>query len=132
MDLAEEHVSLSVTDMCEHRLDRAESTLRRGVTLSTLSLCCPSRTSMDIYHLAPRLPNGWTVLGEMGKWVPVSEQRMVSVTWTTESVTVVLSGAPGERLQLSFVAPDARILHGRCTVGADGRVAMVIPGMLCL
>jgi len=104
MDLAEEHVSLSVTDM----------------------------TSMDIYHLAPRLPNGWTVLGEMGKWVPVSEQRMVSVTWTTESVTVVLSGAPGERLQLSFVAPDARILHGRCTVGADGRVAMVIPGMLCL
>jgi hypothetical protein len=55
------------------------------------------------YHTAPILDNGWGYVGELNKFVPVSAARVRGISTTEQSISVMLTGAPGEHVQLSFV-----------------------------
>jgi len=49
--------------------------------------------------LAPTLPNGFTLLGEPDKWVPVSQARFQNLTYTdgdAKAASVAAKGAAGE------------------------------------
>ena len=90
--------------------------------------------------IAPVL-GGYALLGEQGKMVPVSPQRIVSVVPSTagpaSGLVVAVTGGVGEVVSL-WVAPvdtstgsaGAATLYS-CTVGAAGTVSFDIPSALC-
>ena len=92
------------------------------------------------WRTAPRLCNGsgWTVLGELSKFITVSRQRIGSIDSDCAAKTVRLSllGAPGEQVELWFVAPGADGSSPRpeahsCTILQAGRTTMALPGGRC-
>ena len=70
-----------------------------------------SRDEMDfqLWTVAPRLSNGWVLLGEAGtKWVGVSRRRIASVETAVDGGLVVqCHGVAGERIELLAVPPGA-------------------------
>jgi hypothetical protein len=100
------------------------------------------RYPVQYYTIAPVLPNGMVLLGETGKLVPVSAQRVASVaiiaaTATTAtadddgdnddefvaagaSVVVGVRGRPGEQVEFGALGADGQLVHATTTVGADG------------
>ena len=108
--------------------------------LLTSSLCITfaSRSNINVYHLAPKLSNGWAVLGDLSKWVPTSPQRLQSVTWNNNnndgdnsSVTVVVHGAPDETVAFSFLDGAMQAVHAECVLNSAGSISMVVPALQC-
>jgi hypothetical protein len=93
----------------------------------------PDAHQWTLTHAAPVLANGWALLGEAAKLVPVAVARVTSVGEGPggEGVAVVISGEPGEAVVLSFAEPVAggglRVVAVQCTLGAAG-VATVTVG----
>ena len=51
--------------------------------------------------VAPAFRNGMYLLGEMGKFVPVSEQRFVSIDETEDEVNIRVTGVPSETVSVT-------------------------------
>ena len=60
------------------------------------------RVDFELLHASPVLANGWSLIGETSKWVPVTSQRVASVTQAGSGLEVVVHGAVGETVALSF------------------------------
>ena len=86
-----------------------------------------------VLYTAPTLPNGFVLLGEVGKMVPVSSVRFsgVAAAPLASEMTVSVKGAPSEVVEISYILPTAHanarqavhagsIVTTRCTVGTDG------------
>ena len=43
------------------------------------------------------------IFGEMNKWVPMSPKRVLSISWTNETVTVPLWGAVNETFDFWYI-----------------------------
>ena len=72
-----------------------------------LALPTCDRTDFKLFHTVPLLPNGWALIGETAKWIPISTARIRSVSYTIASdsedsaaapVTVQLSGVVNETI----------------------------------
>ncbi|KAH3797073.1 uncharacterized protein LOC127837128 [Dreissena polymorpha] len=77
--------------------------------------------SPALYHVSQGIP-GWfqtTILGELDKWVPVSPQRVQDITWTDDTVTAPLMGAPKEQFDFWFIlgSKENKVI---CVIGVDG------------
>ena len=87
------------------------------------------------YHLvAPVLANGWIMLGEAGKLVPVSRNRIASLVERADGVDVDVVGSEGEQVAFTFVdtagaAADPVVVS--CTLPAAGRARMSVPAGTC-
>ena len=73
-----------------------------------------------LYHVAPRLANGWAYLGELAKFVPVAEARTWSLSFDVNSVSVSLSGAASEEVVVAFLAPNGTVVSAECVLSAAG------------
>lgn len=80
----------------------------------------------QLYTMAPHLPNGWALLGEMDKWVSVSRQRFNNLQYTTDSIAVEISGEVGETVNVSFFSPDSKLVTVHCTLPMDSRAIVGI------
>lgn len=67
-----------------------------------------TRAGFRLYHTTPLLGNGWGYVGELEKFVPVSNARVKSISSTEKSIKVFLAGAPAEEVMLSFVNGNAQ------------------------
>merc|ERR1712185_601109 len=68
----------------------------------------------DLMQLAPIGPNGWVLLGDTARYVSVSSKRFHRVAYTTEGITVSVSGAVGETVTIVALQPctdDARLVE---------------------
>ena len=76
-----------------------------------------------LWHTAPVFPGpGVAVLGELAKWVPVSEARVVTIIEDATAVSVLIAGEPGERVPFSFwSAASSIVVTVPCVIGDDGR-----------
>ena len=77
---------------------------------------------MQWVAIAPVLPNGWIFTGEVGKLIPISRQRVLSISAAANSrLTVSVKGAVGERLEFG-AAPwlGATPTYVAATIGEDG------------
>ena len=83
--------------------------------------------STQLFVAAPVLSNGWAVLGETTKIVPVSSQRISSISANSDGAAVVveLIGANGENVQMGFMSADGKVVVLHCTLGLTGRVRML-------
>lgn len=93
-----------------------------------------------LWRTAPRLCNGtsWAVLGELSKFISMSRQRIGALDsdCAAKAVRLTLLGAPGEEVELWFVAPavDGTLLQPeahRCTILPTGQTTLSMPGGHC-
>ena len=82
------------------------------------------RASVD--HVAPRLANGWAYLGELSKFVPVTEARTRSLSFDAASVAVALAGAAGEEVGVAFLAPNGTVVSAECVLSAAGLGEVIV------
>jgi hypothetical protein len=72
------------------------------------------------YSIAPVLGNGWTLLGEQDKWVPLAAARFMDVTTLPIGLIIKIHGAPGETVNVAVVPPGAAAPETKsCLVGQD-------------
>ena len=117
---AGEHVAYSLTAA-------STASQRRGDALSVLGdfrdgIAIPACGAGDfrLYHVAPRLANGWAYLGELSKFVPVAEARTRSLSFDADGVAVALAGAAGEEVVVTFLAPNGTVVSAECVLSAAG------------
>jgi len=83
----------------------------------------PTKIDFRYYVIAPLFPNGWSFLGETGKYVTVSKQRVAEIfeggNGGTTSVDVRITGAIGEQVGLSFVTPQGKVVSVNCVINAQ-------------
>ena len=102
------------------------STQMEGFNSTTRSCRSGTKTACGyaLHHAASRYDNGMALLGEVGKVVPVSRNRISSVSSVSEgsgggSVTLHLRGVPGESITMAFWVPSRR----EAREGLGGRIA---------
>ena len=104
-------------------------------------LAVPScgRSDFGLFHIAPVFSNGWVLLGEMNKLVPVSEQRIRSVSETETSLSVSMKGVPGEEviMQLwnpseSRLSPSGKVDKYSCIFPSNGMLTLSVPDGNCM
>jgi hypothetical protein len=114
-----------------------------------LALTACDRTDFKLYHVVPLLPNGWGLVGETAKWIPMSVARVRSVEWSQKSderaseqaaVTVQLSGVENETISFGFVQKsqhqqqqqhqqqELQIKYVSCVFGPEGTLTMTPTG----
>lgn len=90
----------------------------------------PDPHDWRLFHVAPVFANGWALLGEAAKLVPVSVLRTASVAPTAAGVQVGLRGEPGEAVTLSFAKPASAstwtVVAASCTLPASGAATLTI------
>eukprot|EP01090_Pellita_catalonica_P002759 TRINITY_DN12359_c0_g1_i1.p1 TRINITY_DN12359_c0_g1~~TRINITY_DN12359_c0_g1_i1.p1 ORF type:complete len:705 (+),score=113.09 TRINITY_DN12359_c0_g1_i1:109-2115(+) len=88
----------------------------------------PKKVDFKYYVVAPILPGGWAILGEISKYVVVSKQRFSSVVTGSDStnqwLTVTFNGSLQEKVTVVFYTPDKVLLSKTCTIGQSsmGRI----------
>lgn len=88
--------------------------------------------AFQLWHVAPVHANGWSYLGELAKYVPVSPVRTVSVEVAGPSLAVSVRGSAGEAVSLAFWDTSAaRSTVVACTLDASGRAVAEVPRGTC-
>ena len=85
----------------------------------------PPRAQAAVYQywlLAPIDPaSGMALLGELGKVVPLSAQRVPVVASSAAGLRAEIIGVPGERVLITAVGTKTMaVVDTACTIGADG------------
>lgn len=81
----------------------------------------------QMHTVAPVASNGWVLLGEADKFVPVSNQRIASVAVTTAGgFSIALKGAAGEVVTMGAadVTAGKAPVYAQATIGADGTATL--------
>ena len=119
----------------ENAFDYAPATAQPFTNDVGLQLDSCDRSDFKLLHTVPLLENGWGLVGEGSKWIPVSAARVRSVTTssarTGPPVTIQLSGAPGETISFGFVAPSKFAAHAT-TANSHAIASMKINYVSCL
>eukprot|EP01064_Diplonema_japonicum_P033984 TRINITY_DN6871_c0_g1_i1.p1 TRINITY_DN6871_c0_g1~~TRINITY_DN6871_c0_g1_i1.p1 ORF type:complete len:747 (+),score=140.47 TRINITY_DN6871_c0_g1_i1:43-2283(+) len=82
----------------------------------------PTSNDFDLVYIAPVKGNGWALLGELAKWVPVSAQRIASVAANGDSLSATVKGAPREEVVLTFYKTHPIEVH--CTLPSTGHTVI--------
>jgi hypothetical protein len=92
-----------------------------------------------LWHTAPLLgPSGFALLGELAKWVPVSEARFFDVGADADGAHASLRGQPGEAVDVTWAAPPRAagapyaVVTVRCIVADAGVMQVRMPAATCL
>jgi hypothetical protein len=100
---------------------------------SPLPLSACGLDDFVVYTLSPIFNNGWSIIGEVDKWVGISSSRFVVID-TREGVVVHVSGSSGEVIRIGFVDPEMNLILVTCTfkskimsVGSDSSCRQLDP-----
>ena len=80
-------------------------------------------SGMALFIVAPVMTisqQGWVLLGEVGKFVPISPDRISSVTTTPQGMVVRVVGAVGERVEILCTKTGGTIEALSAVVGSTG------------
>ena len=87
----------------------------------------PLDRQMQYTVVVPELAGGWIVLGEMGKYVPVSPARFTEVSVASGALRLTARGLPGETVNVLVKTPKSTSLVSVALVlGPGGSVTKVI------
>jgi len=91
-----------------------------------IPLAISDRLNFEFFVVAPVLPNGWSLFGEMDKWVSLSADRFSGLSATDDGFRVEARGIAGEVLHLGFSDQHGQLQEAECTVGADNTVTVAV------
>ena len=84
-------------------------------------------SDFQYWVIPPFLPFGYTLLGELNKITPVSEQRFSDITVSGNSVTVKVKGVPKEKVPVTVYDNNAKKTQVvQCTISESGTNMLVI------
>jgi len=90
----------------------------------------PDRVPWRLHSAVPLMHDGYALLGEVGKFVPVSPARFALVQCAGFGITVGLRGAPGEAVDVAWIAPGEGLLGTvyarRLVLGGDGTLTTLL------
>ena len=82
------------------------------------------RADFHLSHVAPQFASGWSLLGELDKWVPVSGARFRSVQQDPSGITVQLAGKVGEVVHVTFADPSLKLVQVDAVIQSNGRAVV--------
>ena len=100
----------------------------------TGSLSIPecSVTDFQYWILAPIFDNGWALLGELNKIIPVSETRFIDLSVVGDAYIAHLVGVQGEKVPVSvYNTHNETTTVYTCTIGPSGSSVLYLPYGLC-
>jgi len=80
-----------------------------------------------VYYISPVLSNGIILFGESIKWVPISQQRILSFDINENSIVLELIGAPNEvvNMDYAYVTSPNQIMSAMCTLSQTSGTAQL-------
>jgi hypothetical protein len=86
-----------------------------------------------LWHTAPVFAaNGWALLGELGKYVPVAEARFADIAADSGALSVAVAGSAGEVVPVTFYnSATAVTVTVRCVLPASGSATAAVPAATC-
>ena len=104
-------------------------------TSSRLVISKCGKADFQYWNIAPVLDNGWALLGELNKILPVSETRFLSIEMrdpVKQQYLVVLRGVAGETVPVTlYDSKEKKIMTVSCTVSPAGTAVLLIPDLKC-
>jgi hypothetical protein len=85
-------------------------------------------SGLAIFFVAPVM-QGWVLLGEASKLVPISEDRITASATTAGGLSVQVVGAPQEEVEMlaaHIAKPGGKLKAFAATVGNDGTATIVV------
>jgi len=121
------------TASCSESLP-ADVLVQQGATALDLHAC--GKADFRLVHAAPAVQCGTEqlgLLGEAGKWVPVSRQRFGRPFCRGDSLAVPVFGTPGEKVDVRFArhsdgAVHAAVLSTGCVFDPSGKAVATSAG----
>ena len=101
----------------------------------TGSLSFPITTTMDFHYwsLAPILNNGWALLGELNKIIPMSETRITNILNVGMDYLVSITGVEGEKVSITtYDTASSQAVVYACTISPSGQNTLYLPGGPCV
>ena len=83
----------------------------------------------QLHAVAPVATNGWALVGETGKFLPVSQQRISSIQVIPGGGFLLhIMGAPGEVVEMGAadVTNSKPPIYASATIGSDGTALLKI------
>ncbi len=91
----------------------------------TVSKC--GKSDFKYMVIAPILPNGVAILGELNKFITVSETRFVDLDTSTELTSVSLFGVPSEKVTITlYNVTSAASSTVDCVIDTNGYATLSI------
>ena len=108
------------------------TTVKFGINDSLTVPAC-GKTDFQSWNLAPILPNGLALLGELNKILPVSETRFVSASTFGSEATFFLVGVPGEMVSVTlYNTKSNELVVLNCIIGSSGTAKLDMVDLKCL
>ena len=98
-------------------------------TILNIAQC--SKSDFQYWVIPPFFPSGYTLLGELNKITPVSEQRFGDITVSDNTVMVKVNGVPAEKVPITVydnTAKKTQVIE--CTISESGTNLLVISSVM--
>ena len=96
-----------------------------------LNIAQCGKSDFQYWVIPPFLPFGYTLLGELNKITPVSEQRFSDITVSDNTVMVKVNGVPKEKVPITFYDNKAKRTEViECNISESGMNVLVL-GQQC-
>jgi hypothetical protein len=95
------------------------------LSLTSPPLAAPLAPALHVF--APECANGWTLLGELGKFSTLSAQRFASTTCTATGLSMVIKGSPDEHVEVTALSKGGKVVVSLVSVGPAGEATLVLP-----
>ena len=90
-------------------------------------------TDFHYWNLAPILNNGWALLGELNKIIPVSETRITNILNVGMDYLVSVTGVEGEKVSITaYDTASSQAVVYACTISPSGQNILYLPGGPCV
>ena len=94
---------------------------------TALNIAHCGKSDFQYWIIPPSLPFGYTLLGELNKITPVSEQRFSDITVSDNAVMVKVNGVPTEKIFITVYDNNAKKTQViQCTISESGTNILVI------
>ena len=96
---------------------------------TSIDLKACGKWDFQIWSISPILGNGWALLGEQSKWVPVSAARFSQLTWDSGgTASVVATGHEGEVVEVAWAKKAGATVVARCVIPRGSSVLVSVSG----
>lgn len=113
-------------------LDLSTLTVQSFGSSNGIPLSACKETDFQVWHTAPVFSNGWALLGELNKWVPVAEARISSIYSSDNEITVELVGEANEVVPVTFYNPSTtKTVTVTCSLNDNGHSTVYMPAGTC-
>ena len=106
--------------------------VRAWTATAPIALIKSAEPIFELWHTAPVFANGWAVLGEISKWVPVATARIAWIDENSAGVSVSLTGEAGEAISFVFWSAGSGAVTVSCVLDAAGKAVASVPAATCM